>query len=140
MAFLPVADGSRHEAGHFFRRQIGADTMRRASANGRLFPTTGERFLRTADGLFSDAGMICEPQMAADANRDASANGRQAPTQWRKQNQIAECPGITGFSSFFTSETPVQCGLAFPKFKTLEMVSEKQNCWCVYKLCFGHDG
>ncbi|WP_153637788.1 hypothetical protein [Prolixibacter sp. NT017] len=76
MAFLPVADGSRHEAGHFCRRKMIADTMRGASANGRLFPTTGERFLRTADGLFFDAGMICEPQMAADANREASANGR----------------------------------------------------------------
>jgi len=84
MAFLPVADGSRHEAGHFCKWQMAAAPMRGASANGRWFPTTGESFLRTADGPFFNAGMICELQMAADANREASANGRWPPTQCRK--------------------------------------------------------
>ena len=125
MAFLPMADGSRHEAGHFCRRQMAADTTRRASANGRLFPTTNERFLRTADGLFFDTGMICERQMAADANREASANGRQAPTQREKQISVAECLGMTGFLAFSVSGTQIQRGLAFPKFRTLEKVACK---------------
>ena len=104
---------------------MGADTMRGASANGRLFPTTSERFLRTADGLFSEAGMICERQMAADANREASANGRQAPTQREKQISVAECLGMTGFLAFSVSGTQIQRGLAFPKFRTLEKVACK---------------
>jgi len=107
MAFLPAADGSRHEAGHFCRRQMAAEAMRRASANGRWFPTTGESFLRMADGLFFDAGMICRRQMAADANREASANGRWHPTQCRKQSQIAECPVMTGALAILTSGMPI---------------------------------
>jgi len=74
MAFLPVADGSRHEAGRF-----------------------------------------CERQMAADANREASANGRLSPTQCRKQNQIAECPVMTGFPVIFASEMLIQRGFNFSK-------------------------
>jgi len=125
MVFLPAADGSRHEAGHFCRRQMAADAMRRASANGRWFPTTGESFLRMADGLFSDAGMICELQMAADVNREASASGRWPPTQFRKQNQIAECPVITGFLAIFILKGPIQRDLAFPKLETLDKVARK---------------
>jgi hypothetical protein len=77
--------------------------------------------------------------MAVDANRETSANGRQAPTPRRKKNQIAECPVTTGFLATLASERRFSVALTFPKFKALEKVSEKQNRWYVYKLCFGHD-